>query len=945
MIINGEEHSELCTGIDLGTTNSVLATVNLMASEKIVSRVVGIDRAVDMYNAGGIKFTMKNGQTLPSCVYYNEEKNFAPVVGDFAKSRYSIRPHLVAKSIKSQMGNAVAEGLAPNVPDKTPAQISARILEHMLRNAAKIYRQEKIEDAVITVPASFDSVMCQATLEAARLAGIKIYNADGSIRQILLPEPQAVIYDFINQVHNGEISSQILDLSSQKIVMVFDFGGGTLDITIHKISRRDDAPDVLNVEDLAINRYTLLGGDDFDKTLSNAMFERYLAQYRNYPDIVQRIKREEASVKPQLLSYAEDLKIKVSMEKAGGFGVAVSDAWGDDEADTYPVGGNIGATGHAYDDSFTTEELENIWRKFMGAEYRFDDFKNLDDAVKKHGTVNIIFPILEVLKKCADKLGRDDFKIDAVIMNGGMSRFYMVKDRLKEFFGFEPIVALDPDLSVGRGAAVYHYFLHKYQEKISSFQNSALVPAKKTEQPKPEPKPAPYIRITKTILPDSLFLMTQGNKFEEILATGVELPHQSKLFTGFRLPKNAAKISIPIARRNLDGEFVVIAKGNITFRARAEEDTFVAFSVTMNEQRIIHMDAYTCSDVNGENRLDRGATEITIATDLDKAETRAPVRVDSAAAPAPVPVKIAPPLEVKPAVSRFFDYCQRASQAYRFSDSAAISRYSKLIREEKEKICAAGNPEDFAEPLLKLFSENSENEILKRDCEIIGRKIGAAWTPLQRRRLANLCMEQLQRDITFPSSFVSGGSNVTTKIQAIFTLSMCGSADDLDQLGKINNPKFKEARLYTHAVTKTNVNWIYEEFAQDCRKVKRGTKGSQIQNSAHAIGFAYRLDDPRPTLCSVKKGQIVSEICDILFAPALNDNEFINCIKALGLLCDRRFYNDIDKSAFDKARKILTEMRYGVGRFGKSKFIALKMMDGAALTADEEEFLLIKIGD
>ena len=141
MRINGEEHSELCVGIDLGTTNSVLATVNLLANGNIVSRVVGIERAVDMYNAGGIKFTMKNGLTLPSCVYYNEEKNFAPVVGDFAKSRYSIRPHLVAKSIKSQMGNALAEGLAPNVPDKTPAQISARILEHMLRVAAKIYRQ------------------------------------------------------------------------------------------------------------------------------------------------------------------------------------------------------------------------------------------------------------------------------------------------------------------------------------------------------------------------------------------------------------------------------------------------------------------------------------------------------------------------------------------------------------------------------------------------------------------------------------------------------------------------------------------------------------------------------------------------------------------------------------------------------------------------------------
>lgn len=472
--INGEGHNDLCVGIDLGTTNSVLATVNLTAGGRVVSRVVGIERAVDMFNAGGgVKFASKSGQTLPSFVYYNEEKNFTPVVGDFAKSRYYIRPHLVAKSIKSQMGNDRAEGLAPNVPDKTPAEISARILQHMLRNASKIYHQE-IEDAVITVPASFDSIMCQATLKAAEIAGIKVRNANGTFRQIILPEPEAVVYDFINLMHNGEISSDILDLSRAKIVMVFDLGGGTLDITLHKISRRADAPEVLSVENLAINRYTLLGGDDFDMALAKAMFERYQARNSRYSAIVQKIRREEASVIAQLLSYAEDLKIKISMEKSGEFG-QIDDGWDDDEAGTYFVGGSIGATGYAYDDSFTTAELEAIWEKFMGNELEYDDFRNFDAAVEEHGRFNIISPILDVLSKGAAKLGTDNFKIDAVIMNGGMSRFYMVRDRLKKFFGFDPIVVMDPDQSVARGAAVYHYFLHKYEERqVSAFQDEAL---------------------------------------------------------------------------------------------------------------------------------------------------------------------------------------------------------------------------------------------------------------------------------------------------------------------------------------------------------------------------------------------------------------------------------------------------------------------------------------
>ena len=122
MIINGEEHNDLCVGIDLGTTNSVLATINVKPNGDIVSKVVKIDRAVEMYNVlgQGAKFTIKPNLILPSCVYYNDEKNYQPIVGDFAKGRYPLRPYLVAKSVKSQMANAEVKGLSSNVPDKLP---------------------------------------------------------------------------------------------------------------------------------------------------------------------------------------------------------------------------------------------------------------------------------------------------------------------------------------------------------------------------------------------------------------------------------------------------------------------------------------------------------------------------------------------------------------------------------------------------------------------------------------------------------------------------------------------------------------------------------------------------------------------------------------------------------------------------------------------------------
>ena len=73
MIINNEEHSDLCVGIDLGTTNSVLATINLKPNGDIVSKVVDLPRAVDLYNSasGQARLSSQKKPLLPSCIYYN----------------------------------------------------------------------------------------------------------------------------------------------------------------------------------------------------------------------------------------------------------------------------------------------------------------------------------------------------------------------------------------------------------------------------------------------------------------------------------------------------------------------------------------------------------------------------------------------------------------------------------------------------------------------------------------------------------------------------------------------------------------------------------------------------------------------------------------------------------------------------------------------------------
>jgi len=972
MIINGEEHNDLCVGIDLGTTNSVLATVNIRPNGNIVSKVVDLDRAVDMYNAGaGAKFMLKKSPILPSCVYYNDEKNYQPIVGDFAKGRYPLRPYLVAKSIKSQMGNEFVEGLSSNIRDKTPAEVSSRILEHMLRNAAKIYHLERIDDAVITVPANFDFIMRQATLKAAELAGIKIRKADGSPRQILLSEPRAVIYDFINQVRNGEIADQILDLSSKKNVMVFDLGGGTLDITLHEISRREDAPEILKVQDIATNRYTLLGGDDFDLCLAKAMFQNYLKQYAAHADIVQKIRNEEKGVMSQLLNYAENLKLEVSAQKSDAFG-GDNSGWWEDEGEDFAVGGNIGTTGYAYSDNFTAAQLEDIWKDFMGDELQFDDYKNLNAITENYGKQkNIILPILDVLNKAGQKLGSDNVKVDAVIMNGGMSRFYMIINRLKKFFGFEPIVALDPDQAVARGAAVYHYFIHKYDKELANeVQDESLV-EKSIKLPSPPPlaytkqSTRPNFLTHRTfssnrqitaadrsigvvfgnnILNESFYLVTFGGNYEEIIPAGKELPYTSNRFTGFRLPPGKNVISVPIARCEADGNYKIIAKGNISFPerySRMKEDIFVTFSIFMDEDKIIRMDAATCRDERGLELMDHGTTEIAIATGFDKGvKTKLIARFGGRVNP-------------RAQLNAIRNLCRNVDDAFRRRNKDANVKFSATLKLNVNTIISATNHKDFAEPLLQMLDDakNTREESFKLRCVIIARKIGADWTPQQKRRLARICIYLLDEELYNPGINLGRpqGLKMNTKIQAVYALSMCGSDDDINLLVNLhNNEKFRMANLFTHAITKTEVDWIYYEFKKDCAKVLSGSPTSAIQISAHALGVAFKVDG-RPTNSSIRRETIITDLCNVIRSRNLNNVEISVCILAIGMICDRRAVNNLAQSAFDDAEKLLSDLNniYDenfVELFNKAQDVAQKMIQGGELSAEEEESLLMKWG-
>lgn len=547
-------------GIDLGTTNSVISYANLTNNETVKCLIVDVDRKIE--NGGRAR-----GKVLPSVVFYNKDPRtgeIVPEVGDYAKSRYGVRYGYVVKSIKSQMGKTEPLKLAEEIEDKTPSQVSAQILRTMLSSAKTRLFLDSITDAVITIPASFDSDQCQATLEAARLAGIEVNNE----HEILLYEPKAVIYDLVHMQELGEIPSDVIDFSTPKNVLVFDLGGGTLDVTLHKVGYVNGT--MMHIEDIAISRYTQIGGDNFDELIAKAMYKRFVNMYKL--TIHDRRKEE---VMSKLRTRAERVKIEMTddYDHAAEQGKSLSNDYYYDisEINLYDS--------YSYSDELTIQELEEIVAPLMGNSLTIQDVKRID-SMKEQEMNNIIYPILDVLAKAGTNVA-----IDAVLLNGGMTRFFPIKKRIDEFFGLHSLVTADPDLSVARGAVYYHYCLHKYN-----------VGRKEGEQSNEEP-----LFMTNTILNDTINLGVGGEYVSKLIEGGTKLPYCSGEIAGkYYLAKTSSSMVVEIflgrgSTKNMPNRR--IADRIVTFDRIYPAGTEISFIVSIDNYRMMKLEAFVTGHI------------------------------------------------------------------------------------------------------------------------------------------------------------------------------------------------------------------------------------------------------------------------------------------------------------------------------------------------------------
>ena len=366
-------------GIDLGTTNSVVAVME-GGEPKVIANEEG-------------------GRTTPSVVAFT--KTGERLVGQVAKRQAITNPENTVYSIKRFMGRRYDEvteemKMVPYKVERegdhvavvaqgkryTPPEISAMILQK-LKKAAEDYLGEKVTDAVITVPAYFNDAQRQATKDAGRIAGLEVKR--------IINEPTAASLAY------G------LDKKKDETIAVYDFGGGTFDISILEVGEGV-------IEAKATNGDTHLGGDNIDQRIVDWLID----EFRKDEGLDLRAKGNEMALQ-RLRDAAERAKIELSttMETEINLPFITADATGP----------------------------KHLVKKLTRAK--------LESMVE-----DIIQRSVGPCRQCLRDAGLDASKIDEVVLVGGQTRMPRIQALVRELFGKEPHKGVNPDEVVAVGAAI-----------------------------------------------------------------------------------------------------------------------------------------------------------------------------------------------------------------------------------------------------------------------------------------------------------------------------------------------------------------------------------------------------------------------------------------------------------------------------------------------------------
>lgn len=350
-------------GIDLGTTNSVVAVLE-GGEPKVIANAEG-------------------GRTTPSVVAVN--KNGDSLVGEIAKRQAVMNVKNTVASVKRHMGTDWTTEL--DGKKLTAPEVSARILQK-LKHDAEEYLQEEVTDAVITVPAYFNDAQRQATKDAGQIAGLNV------LRIINEPTAAALAYG----LERGK---------EDELILVFDLGGGTFDVSLLEVGKDDD--DFSTIQVRATSGDNKLGGDDWDQAIVDWLVEKVKSGYGVDPT-------KDSSAMQRLKEAAEQAKKELSSATS------------------------------------TNISLQYLSMSENGPIH-------LDESLSRAKFEELTHDLLERTKAPFQAVIRDagvDVKdIDHVVLVGGSTRMPAVAEVVKDLTGGrEPNKGVNPDEVVAIGAAV-----------------------------------------------------------------------------------------------------------------------------------------------------------------------------------------------------------------------------------------------------------------------------------------------------------------------------------------------------------------------------------------------------------------------------------------------------------------------------------------------------------
>ena len=368
----GEQRQSKIVGIDLGTTNSLIAFMDLTgpkiiedaSGRKIVPSVVSLDPQERLIAGDPARELLL---TSPERTVYSVKRLMGRGVADVAEER-KLFPFRIADDSESVIQLRLGQRTF------TPPEISAAVLRQLKDNAEQALGVP-VTEAVITVPAYFNDAQRQATKDAGRLAGLDV------LRLVNEPTAASLAYG--------------LDKRKEGVIAVYDFGGGTFDISILRLHQGI-------FEVLATNGDTHLGGDDIDNLLLRIALEDLRAEWKvdlsEDPEGVQRLRRSVIDAK-EALSFQQDARIHLEYK------------------------------GKTYDRIFDRQLFEKL-----------------------------IAPVVErTLGPCRGCLADAKLtpeQIDEVVLVGGSTRIPLVRAAVERLFKAKPHTELNPDEVVALGAAV-----------------------------------------------------------------------------------------------------------------------------------------------------------------------------------------------------------------------------------------------------------------------------------------------------------------------------------------------------------------------------------------------------------------------------------------------------------------------------------------------------------